>query len=135
MKSLSSYLKQFLRRFSKLPDNLPTEHYHYFVLTNYIYLLALVAHASLLASFWLLGITNLALFNIGSCTLFIIIINTNLRGYLKLSTALAALEIIAHAVYCVFTLGWDSGFHYYILGLVVAFFAAPWRRPTKISLA
>src|SRR5439155_20150391 len=33
------------------------------------------------------------------------------------------------------TLGWDSGFHYYILGLVVAFFAAPWRRPTKISLA
>src|SRR5690349_20666086 len=136
MKSPVSYLKDFSKKFTKLPDSLQPEQYHYFVLTNYLYLLALFAHASLLLSFWLVGVKSLALFNIGSCTLFFIIVNTNLRGYLALGTALGALEVIAHAIFCVYTLGWDSGFHYYILGLVVMFFAAPWKsKSLKISLA
>jgi hypothetical protein len=128
-----AFLNYFLDRFSRLPENVSSHQYRYFVLTNYIYLLALLAHASLLTCFSLLGITSLALFNIGSCALFFIVINTNLRGFIVLSTALAAFEILAHAVFCVFTLGWGSGFHYYILGLVVAFFAAPWKSKTLKS--
>jgi hypothetical protein len=136
MKSPVSYLKDFLQNFTKLPDCLQPEQYHYFVLTNYLYLLALFAHAMLLVSFWLVGVRNLALFNIGSCLLFFIIVNTNLRGYLTLGTSLGTLEVIAHAIFCVYTLGWDSGFHYFILGLVVMFFAAPWKNQAlRITLA
>src|SRR5262249_16661241 len=136
MNSFISYVKQFLKDFSKLPKNVPSHHYRYFVLTNYIYLLALFAHASLLLSFWLIAINSLALFNVGSVALFFVIINTNIRGYIVLSTALATFEIIAHAVFCVHTLGWNSGFHYYILGLIIAFFAAPVKnRIWKVALA
>lgn len=130
------YIKSFMERISQRPDNVPKEYYRYFVLTNYLYILAFFAHAGLLTSFALVGVNILALFNIGSCLCFVIAFITNQRGYLALSIAIGAFEVIAHAIICVYVLGWSSGFQYYILGLVITFFSSPLKNLNlKIFLA
>ncbi|MBI4851457.1 MAG: protein kinase [Acidobacteria bacterium] len=125
MDYIKSQLKFFIEKISQRPDSVPKEHYRYFVLTNYLYILAFLAHGGLLFSFALVGVNILALFNVGSCLLFIIAFFTNQRGYLALSIAIGAFEVIAHAIVCVYVLGWSSGFQYYILGLVITFFSSP----------
>ncbi len=136
MEKSTSYFKTFIEKFSSLPEGLSKENYRYYVLTNYIYILAFFSHGALLASFALVGVNSLAFFNIGSCLLFLSAIAFNLRGFLIFSIGLAALEIISHAIVCVYTLGLASGFQYYILGLVVAVFASPSKKLSlKIALA
>lgn len=130
------FIKGFLEKFSQLPANVPKEQYRYFVLTNYLYILALVAHSGLLTTFALVGVESLALFNVGSCLLFIIAFITNQRGYLALSIGIAAFEVIAHAIVCIYVLGWSAGFQYYILGLVITFFSSPLKKLNlKVILA
>ncbi len=136
MDYINSLFKVLIEKFSQLPENVPKEHYRYFVLTNYLYILAFFAHAGLLISFALLGVNSLAFFNIGSCLLFVIAFITNQRGYLALSIIIAAVEVIAHAMLCVYILGWSSGFQYYILGLIITFFASPLKKLNlKVILA
>lgn len=133
---IGTYILILMERFSKLPNNLSSVYYRYYVLTNYIYLLAFFAHAGLLLSFAFLGVKELAIFNIGSCSLFLIAIIINMRGYLVSSISLATFEVIAHAVAGVYILGLASGFQYYILGLLVTIFASPLRKlAPKIVLA
>lgn len=136
METIKVYLRFIQEKLASHPESTPREYYHYLVLTNYIFVLAFFAHFGLLIAFSLLGIGHLALFNIASCIIFLCCIAANLRGYVVISNSLAAFELITHAVLCVCTLGWNSGFQYYILGLVVAFFDAPWKSNTlKIFLA
>lgn len=136
MENIKFYLKYLHEKLSSYSENTPREYYHYLVLTNYIFILALFAHFALLITFSLLGIIPLALVNIASCIIFLYCIAANLRANIILSNSLAAFELITHAVICVYALGWNSGFQYYILGLVVAFFDAPWKSNTlKIFLA
>jgi serine/threonine protein kinase len=129
------YFKIFLEKISTLPNNVPKEQYHYFVFTNYVFILAFFSHLFLLITFTLLGIPSLVFFNIGSCILFILALAGNFRGYILFSTCLGTLEIVSHAIFCVYILGWNSGFQYYILGLVISFLSAPWQRnKLKITL-
>jgi serine/threonine protein kinase len=111
--------------FSKLPANVSPQQYRHFVHINYLYFLAFVTHAFLLIAFSWLGVTSLIIFNIGSCITFLITIKLNLRGYFLSSITLGAGEVICHTIFCSYVLGWESGFQYYLLGVVVAFFAAP----------
>ena len=132
MDYLKSYFNLFLEKISTLPSNVSKEQYHYFVFTNYVFILAFLAHSALLATFAILNITPLAIFNIGSCLLFILAILANFRGHILFSTCLGTFEIIAHAIFCVYILGWNSGFQYYILGLVITFPSAPLKN-TKLK--
>lgn len=136
MERLKSYFKSFIEKISNLPEGTSKENYRYYVLTNYIYILAFFAHGVLLASFALVGVSSLAIFNIGSCLLFLTAILVNIRGYFAFSVALGTFEIIAHAIVCVYVLGLASGFQYYIVGLVVLVFSSPLKKfVVKINLA
>ena len=48
---------------------------------------------------------------------------------------LTNLEILIHAALCVAVLGWESGFHYYILCVPLVIFLSPWPLPSKIGLS
>ncbi|MBL8194675.1 MAG: serine/threonine protein kinase [Blastocatellia bacterium] len=125
---IKSPLDFFIERFSQTPNNVSKEQYRYFALASYfsyIYIVALVAHFGLLISFAVLGVNNLAFFNIGSCVAFVIVILTNLRGYLRLGSAIAVLEVLIHAIVCVYTLGWSPGFQYYLFSLIAGIFISP----------
>lgn len=114
----------FFKSFYDKPANVSSSNYSFLVFTNHVYFLALLAHISFLIFFTYLNQSFLAIFNIGSCILFIMALKINMRGHILIGFALVSAEIVLHAIACVLILGWNSGFHYYMLGLVIVFFTA-----------
>jgi diguanylate cyclase (GGDEF)-like protein len=75
-------------------------------------------HVMFMGLFYGLGATTLAWVNLGSVLLFAISYML-LRQRRNLPAAsLIVLEIIGHAILAVRAIGWDSGFHYYLLVMV-----------------
>jgi diguanylate cyclase (GGDEF)-like protein len=60
----------------------------------------------------------LAVFNVGSVATWVAARAVNQRGNSTLAVALLSFEVVAHAVLAVWLLGWQSGFHYYLIPLV-----------------
>jgi diguanylate cyclase (GGDEF)-like protein len=68
--------------------------------------------------FFLLGHARLAAFNVLSVAIWIAAALVNRRGRSTLAMWLLTLEVVAHAVLAVLTLGWASGFQYYLIPLI-----------------
>jgi diguanylate cyclase (GGDEF)-like protein len=99
---------------------------------------ALVVHAAFVGLFLWLRIDVLALFNLGSTALYAACLAVARRGPLArallLVVAAGSVEVVAHAWLAVAHLGWESGFHYYMLVLAPAvFFNRRWRLPGKLA--
>ena len=81
-------------------------------------LVAAVTHLLFAGLFYALGATTMAWVNLGSVTLFAVS-----YGCLKIrrnmvASVLIVSEILLHAALAVRSIGWDSGFHYYLLVMV-----------------
>jgi len=112
--------KSIYQRFYTLPDrlysvNINTNLYRSYVITNHLYLLTALLHFSFIFLFMLLGVKELALFNILSVLLWSFSLVMNLKGFMLTGFFLGNIEIVMHAFLCTILLGWESGFHYYIL--------------------
>jgi len=70
-----------------------------------------------------LGVRELSLFNVLSVLLWILALAINLKGHLTIGYSIGNIEVVAHALLCTIYLGWESGFHYYVLTFPVALFA------------
>ena len=68
--------------------------------------------------FALLGHPRLAAFNVASVAIWIAAALVNRRGRSTLAMWLLTAEVVAHAVLAVLTLGWASGFQYYLFPLI-----------------
>jgi class 3 adenylate cyclase len=115
----------FLEKFSVLPDNIPAYYYRWFVFANYSAFLSMCLHASWIVAFYFAGYFTLAIFNIFSVMIFISALYMNFHGWLKSAFILASIEVTCHAILSVTIMGWDSGFHYFIVFLPVAIFYFP----------
>jgi len=120
------FLKAFFRRFSELPEGFPVNDYRYFVVYSYVFFAALLFHFFFIFMFLLISVTPLALLNIGSTAIWILIFRFHLKGNRIISISLAIFEIILHATMCVIFIGWDTGFQYYVLSLPLMVFFSPW---------
>ena len=125
------YPKKLFRLFRELPANLTPKHYRFFVFTNYAAFLAGIFHLAFIGIFALLGIKILAIYNIFSSLFYAIFIYLNIKGLKIVPLVLANIEILIHAVLCVVIIGWNSGFHYYILAIQFVIFLSLW--PTIIK--
>lgn len=92
-------------------------------------------HGAFLILFAILGLETLALFNIFSMSVFAFSIYANLQSWFATSLTFVFSEMLIHSTLCVIFIGWDSGFHYYILTLVMVAFFAPWKSYMIKSLA
>jgi len=136
MNKAFSFLKAFFRRFSELPEGFPAIDYRYFVVYSYVFFAALLFHFFFIFIFLLISVTPLALLNIGSTAIWILILHFHLKGSRIISISLAIFEIILHATMCVVFVGWATGFQYYILALPLMVFFAPWTdKKTRIFLS
>jgi class 3 adenylate cyclase len=90
--------------------------------TNHLYLLTALIHFSFIFLFLLLGVKELALFNILSVLLWSFSFIMNLKGFMFAGFFLGNIEVVMHAFLCTILLGWESGFHYYILVFPVVTF-------------
>lgn len=106
-----------------------------------MYQVAIVAgatHVLFVGLFYGMGAKTLAMVNVGSVLLFgFSYICLRLRRNM-LATTLIVLEILGHAVLAVRAIGWDSGFHYYLLVtvpiVVISKMKVQWHKPALIGL-
>lgn len=77
--------------------------------------LALVIHFLFIPLFYFIGSTLLAVFNVGSVILLSFCLVLLKRKHYSAAIFLAWLEIIGHSVLATRAVGWDGGFHYYLL--------------------
>lgn len=126
------FAKELFRKFHVLPDNLTTKHYRFFVFANYGFLLAGIFHLTFIWVFAVLGVKLLVIYNIFSSVIWVILIYLNLRGLKIVPLVLGNIEILIHAGLCAVFIGWNSGFHYYVLAIPLMLFLSLWPTISKI---
>lgn len=75
--------------------------------------------------FYLMGLRWIAYYNIVSVSVFAVASLMARRGWLAVAVTLAALEVILHQSICVHYLGWETGFQYWLLGMLPLYFFIP----------
>ena len=126
--------KKIIEKFHTLPDDVSGKQHRFFVFTNYAFLVAGLFHFAFIWIFALLDLPLLSIYNIISSVLWGGCIYLNLQGRRVIQLLLANAEVLIHATLCVAVLGWDSGFHYYILTVPLVVFLSPWEIQYKIGL-
>lgn len=109
-----------------LIENVPAERRRLYEVIESVTFAALIVHVCLVPLFLWLGIAPLMWFNLGSVALFSTCLALNRKGEHALVFSLGVTEVILHAVIAVLMLGWDSGFHYYLLVLLPMLFLWPY---------
>ena len=105
------------------------------VVIHFTALVGFAGHLLFIFLFSWLGVTQMAWLNVGSCVIFLVCFWLNRRGTPHLALLLGAFEVAAHAVLAVIFVGWESGFHYYIISLTpLIFYSQSWRLSTKVLL-
>ena len=106
-----------------------------FIFGTFVYPLGFATHALFLVVFAFLGAKWLALFNILSVSMWATSFFLHRNGYFNLGFTIVTIEFIAHAGLCVFFLGWDAGFQFYIVSTPVVVFFAHWHTSRKVLIA
>lgn len=78
-------------------------------------LLSALVHTTFLLVFWWAGVNSMALFNVGSVLVHVVVFYIARRGRSQLAFVIAGTEVAAHGMAATLVLGWNSGFHYYLL--------------------
>lgn len=82
-----------------------------------------------------MNIKLLAFFNAASCLVYVACFFLNRRACHNAALLSGTLEVISHTFLAVIYLGWDSGFHYYLLYLApLIFFSSTLSNKAKITL-
>jgi diguanylate cyclase (GGDEF)-like protein len=85
---------------------------------RYVAWVGATAHAAFIPMFVWLGHPRLAALNVASVAFWVAAALVNRRGRSTLAMWLLTTEVIGHAVLAVATLGWTSGFQYYLVPLI-----------------
>ncbi|MBT8352466.1 MAG: SpoIIE family protein phosphatase [Deltaproteobacteria bacterium] len=126
------FVKELFKKFHELPEKFPPKHYPYFVFANYAFLMAGTFHFAFIFVFAFLGIKILSIYNLLSTLIWAFCIYLNLKGMRSVHLLLANIELLLHASLCVVILGWDSGFHYFLLSVPLVIFLSAWSNYKKL---
>ena len=119
-------LWRFLRSFIvEIPPGVKPENQNHFVIHSIITYFALIAHTSIIPLFWVLGVKQLAFFNIAGTFIWIFAIVLNRKGFHFASMIISVILVCLHQTLCVVLIGWDAGFQYYLLALPFGLFLMP----------
>ena len=119
-------LWRLLRTFLiKIPPGVKTENQNHYIIHSIITYFALIAHTSSIPLFWFLGVKQLAFFNIVGASIWILAIVLNRKGFHFSSMIISVILVCSHQTLCIFFIGWDAGFQYYLLALPFGLFLMP----------
>jgi diguanylate cyclase (GGDEF)-like protein len=85
---------------------------------HYLTYVGIAAHALFIGVFAWLGVPLLAVFNVFSVAAWIAARVANQRRYPGVVILLLFFEVAGHAIFACRILGWNSGFHYYLVPIV-----------------
>jgi diguanylate cyclase (GGDEF)-like protein len=98
--------------------------------------LGILTHIAFITLFWLTNVTPMALANVASILTYLLALRLIHSDRYVAALNLMAVEICAHAVAGVIVVGWDSGFHFYLLMTIPVVLANPRSRwAVKIGMA
>ena len=106
-----------------IPQAIDPDDYEAYTVLLYISFAAIWIHLFFLVFFSLMGILPLVIFNIGSVAAWIIAGILTRRDKLAATCIIGGAEVLAHAMFCVMVLGWETGFQYYLITMAVGVFA------------
>jgi hypothetical protein len=127
-----AFYKKYFQRFHELPDIVPANYFRSWVFLNYASLIGIIFHFLWIFMFALVGVKTLSLFNIASTIIWVFAFYFGLKGHMRTALALANIEVVLHAWLATIIIGWDTGFHYYILLTPMIYFLSPWSIVSKI---
>lgn len=104
------------------PAEISRENYRMYVALNYLCYLGFGAHSLFIPLFFWIGVPELAIFNIFSSLLWVLGYFLNRAGHHREAIIFTAIESVVHAALATYFLGWDSGFHYYFLPIILFLF-------------
>ena len=102
--------------------SIKSENYRLFVVINFVSYLGFFVHIAFIPLFFWIHLEPLVFFNFFSVMAWLFAYVLNRKGYHAEAVALIALEVVLHAIVATIFLGWESGFHYYLLSLVLVLF-------------
>lgn len=111
--------------FFKTPQYLKSSYYSAFTTMNLTYALSGLIHALFILLFLFLGVRWLAIYNVISVLMWLIAFSLNRLGYIFLAAHVGFMEITMHAALCVYLLGWEAGFQYYVIPIIFGIFIFP----------
>ncbi|MBK8418615.1 GGDEF domain-containing protein [Candidatus Villigracilis saccharophilus] len=114
---------------------LPSGDFNLAVVIHFTSLIGAAGHFLFIFLFLWLGVNQMAWVNIGSCAIFLFCFWLNWRGIPHIALLLGVLEVAIHALLAEIYVGWESGFQYYVIGLIpLIFYSQSWRLSTKLLL-
>ncbi len=121
--SRSNYFTGLIQWFIRLPPAVPERLHRTYYVSLAGGVSGLFIHLVWILIFYYTSIMNLFYINIVSILIWSLVIPISRKGYVLLAFTLGVAEVIFHAFFAVYYLGWDYGFQYYlILGALFAFF-------------
>ncbi len=98
--------------------------------------IAALAHAVFSALFMALGLTEMGCINVASVLTYGLAYMLIRSRHMMVAQALMCLEIVLHGLLAVRLLGWDSGFHFYVVLIIpVALVSSTVSMTVKVSVA
>ncbi|MEY4766253.1 MAG: hypothetical protein RI907_2926 [Pseudomonadota bacterium] len=97
------------------PDSTAAQPEAFRSLLQGIGVIAGLTHVAFCCLFFWSGVTHLAWVNVGSILSYVAVFALARRGAIGHAWALTIFEVLGHAILAVAMIGWDTGFHYYIL--------------------
>ncbi len=99
-------------------DKIHPDNVHFYSVLNAGSIIGLLGHSVFLIIFIFLGMPVLLAVNTGSIILYLACFIINRRGRHLTAFLVGIGEIVIHAFAAVYFLGWESGFHYYVLSIL-----------------
>ena len=111
------------------------ENYRFYLIMNFAAQLGFGLHLGFIFLFQWLGLTKISYFNLASCAVYALIYLLNRKGYHNLSAAIGLSDVVLFSFILVVTVGWGSGFQYYLLAVLPFIFLNElWREPIKFTV-
>lgn len=96
-----------------------------------------LTHLAFLLLFYKSGVSQLAIINVGSILCYALTFSLLWRHHVLVSWMLIIAEVVGHAVLAVYFIGWESGFHFYIMLVPPVMVVSPldnWRSKAPLVL-
>lgn len=136
IRTISGYWKQLENVvFGGIPPELPMRVYRYVIVSNLIFIFAMVGHSLFVPIYLNLGAPLPFWVDLLFVPVDVFCLYLNRRHQYKSAFGVWVGVVTLHTIISSLTYGWDSGFHYYIFSLTVFIFIAPWRKSINIILS
>jgi len=111
--------------------DIPFNWFHLYTVLYYSSISAFLLHFVFFFIFNFIHVEFMSFFNLISCSLFILCFILCRQGHIKLALILFMAEVIIHAAFSVIFVGWESGFHIYIICMGPLLFFCPALSPGR----